>query len=233
MRNLADFNTNNQIISHTGVEATTRETNCLESPNQMAIELVKHVWLTRFQSSELLSGQGNELIFGPYHLLEPLGEGGMGLVYKAWHSRLDRLVALKFVHPELLADHPEIIHRFHREVRLIAQLQHPNFVMLYDADEIEGIPYIAMEFLEGLSSIPVGKSKWSTPDQASLRLHPADGFGVTTCLGTRPRPSRYQTVQYLGRNEQQRQCPAARKQAQAAVPGDDPGPRPGQERCRS
>jgi WD40 repeat protein/tRNA A-37 threonylcarbamoyl transferase component Bud32 len=83
-----------------------------------------------------------------YHLLEPLGSGGMGTVYKARHLLMDRLVALKVVHPRLLRD-PRAVERFRREARTAARLSHPNVVTAHDADQAGGRHFLVMEFVEG------------------------------------------------------------------------------------
>ena len=148
---LVDFLTRNQILSHSHLEALARDWEQFTTSELLTEELVARSWLTKHQQSHLLSGQGNKLILGPYRLIEPIGEGGMGLVFKGWHPRLDRYVALKLIRPQALATRPEIITRFHREARAIAQLHHPNIVMLYDADEVDGTHYIAMEFVDGVT----------------------------------------------------------------------------------
>lgn len=86
---------------------------------------------------------------GPYQLLSKLGEGGMGTVYKARHSRLDKLVALKVLTPRL-TQHEEFIARFSREMRAIGKLEHPHIVRSMDAGDQNGVHYLAMEFVEGL-----------------------------------------------------------------------------------
>jgi formylglycine-generating enzyme required for sulfatase activity/tRNA A-37 threonylcarbamoyl transferase component Bud32 len=86
--------------------------------------------------------------FGRYRLLEKLGEGGMGAVYKARDARLGRVVALKVIRRELLA-HPDAARRFLREVRAAAQLSHPNVVHALDAGEAGGTHFLALEFVEG------------------------------------------------------------------------------------
>src|SRR5947208_12007274 len=73
----------------------------------------------------------------------------MGMVFKAIQPKLDRVVALKVIRPQVLASRPEILSRFQREARAIAQLNHPNVVILFDADEVNGTHYIAMEYVEG------------------------------------------------------------------------------------
>ncbi len=146
---LVEFLTRYQMLSPSHLEALARERARYTSASELTEELVQRGLLTKYQQSHLLTGQGDKLILGPYRLIEPLGEGGMGTVVKGWHPRLDRYAAIKLIRPQVLASRPEIITRFHREARAIAQLHHPNVVMLYDADEVNGTHYIAMEFVDG------------------------------------------------------------------------------------
>ncbi|RME08620.1 MAG: serine/threonine protein kinase [Anaerolineae bacterium] len=85
---------------------------------------------------------------GPYRLLEQLGRGGMATVFKAYHPALDRYVAIKALHPAFLED-PNFHARFQREARVVAKLEHPNIVPIYDFSEHEGRPYLVMKFIEG------------------------------------------------------------------------------------
>jgi serine/threonine protein kinase len=86
--------------------------------------------------------------FGPYEVVAPLGAGGMGEVYKARDTRLDRTVAIKIL-PEILARDPQFQQRFNREARAISQLDHPHICPLYDVGSEQGTSFLVMQYLEG------------------------------------------------------------------------------------
>lgn len=85
---------------------------------------------------------------GPYRILEQLGQGGMATVFKAYHAALDRYVAIKALHPAFMED-PNFLARFQREARVVAKLEHPNIVPIYDYADDQGRPYLVMKFVEG------------------------------------------------------------------------------------
>ncbi|MCX7423904.1 MAG: serine/threonine-protein kinase [Planctomycetia bacterium] len=91
-------------------------------------------------------GPGSQL--GPYQLLEKLGEGGMGAVYKAKHTKLGKLVALKIL-PQHVMSRPDALARFEREMMAVGALHHPNVVQAHDAGEFGGVHYLSMEYVEG------------------------------------------------------------------------------------
>ncbi|MCA9177111.1 MAG: protein kinase [Planctomycetales bacterium] len=113
-----------------------------------AAEWVRQGWLTKFQASSLLQADFVRLRYGTYLVLEPLGRGGMGQVWKARHETLDREVVLKAIRDDRL-ENPSFRQRFQVEARAAARLDHENIVATYDAGESGGVPYIAMKFVDG------------------------------------------------------------------------------------
>ena len=120
--------------------------------------------ITKFQAELLLIGRTNGFFLGPYKILDQLGQGGMGRVYKAEHLAMKRTVAAQGVGAAFDED-GQAKRCSRREVRAAAQLNHPNIVTAYDANEIEGRHYLAMEYVDGPNldqlvrnwgSLPVG-----------------------------------------------------------------------------
>src|SRR5947207_2074509 len=85
---------------------------------------------------------------GPYEILDPLGAGGMGEVYKARDTRLDRTVAIKVL-PAQFAAHPELRQRLEREARAVSSLNHPHICTLYDIGQQDGMDFLVLEFIDG------------------------------------------------------------------------------------
>jgi serine/threonine protein kinase/WD40 repeat protein len=114
----------------------------------LAGELLKRAWLTPYQINQIFKGKAAELKLGIYHLLERIGEGGMGQVFKARHIRMGRIDALKVIKKERLS-HPDTVRRFLKEIRAASQLEHPNVVRAYEADQDVDTHFFSMEFVEG------------------------------------------------------------------------------------
>jgi serine/threonine protein kinase/Leucine-rich repeat (LRR) protein len=130
-------------------ELTQRLRTGAAEPRALAGQLLHQGLLTAYQVNRLLQGRAQELVVGPYVILERLGEGGMGAVYKARHQRLERLAAVKVIRPERL-NSTEAVRRFQREVRAAAQLEHPNVVRAFDADEVAGTHFLVLEYVDGI-----------------------------------------------------------------------------------
>ena len=112
---------------------------------------------------------------GPYEIQSPLGAGGMGEVYRARDTRLDRTVAVKIL-PSHLSDNPEAKQRFDREARAISSLNHPNICTLHDVGHQDGVDFLVMEFLEG-ETLADRLRKGPLPTDQVLK------YGVEICEG--------------------------------------------------
>ena len=117
-------------------------------PEELAQELVRQQLLTEFQAEEACKGNARSLVLGNYVLLEKIGQGGMGQVFKARHRRMDRIVAVKLLSQSLTKDAASIA-RFEREVKAAARISHPNIVAAYDADCADGVHFLVMELVDG------------------------------------------------------------------------------------
>ncbi len=105
---------------------------------------------------------------GPYRLVEQLGQGGMATVFKAYHPELDRYVAIKALHPAFAED-DTFLARFQREARVVAKLEHPNIVPIYDYSQYENRPYLVMKYIEG-ETLKQRISNGIIPIDESLRI---------------------------------------------------------------
>ena len=134
-----------------------------------------------------MRGDPGRLVLGNYIIQRLLGSGGMGDVFLARHRVMDRLVALKTL-PAAAGRRPEAVARFHREVRALARLSHPNIVTAHDADEDRGLHFLVMEYVAGedLATLVARRGPLPWPEaadyirQAALGLAYAHAQGLST-----------------------------------------------------
>lgn len=107
--------------------------------------------------------------FPQFEIIELLGQGGMGMVYKARQPQLDRFVALKILAPELSSD-PAFAERFSREAKTLAKLNHPNIVSVYDFGQVGNLYYLIMEYVDGLNLMQM--------EQSQKRLKPEEALAI-------------------------------------------------------
>jgi serine/threonine protein kinase len=129
----------------TAVEDLLPETN---RGRLIARTLVEQGLLTRFQAERLLAGRTSGFVLGQYHILDELGHGGMGRVFKAIHQSMKRVVALKVLSPTLVETH-RAQQLFLREMQAAARLMHPNIVAAYDANQVGNRYFLVMEYVDG------------------------------------------------------------------------------------
>ncbi len=134
-------------------ESIERELSSLppdqHTTDELGQRLIALGLLTPFQHASLMQSSPLRLVLGDYVLLSPLGQGGMGTVYRARHQRMDRIVAVKVL-PRSTAHEPHVANRFRREIRAVARLSHPHIVAAHDAGEDDGVMYLVMECIDGL-----------------------------------------------------------------------------------
>ncbi len=119
-----------------------------KSVEEFVAELVKQNHLTKFQAQHINAGKTKSLILGGYTILDKIGAGGMGQVFKALHRRMERVVAIKMLPPAMTKDAAAAA-RFQREVVAAAKLEHPNIVTAHDADQANGVHFLVMQYVEG------------------------------------------------------------------------------------
>src|SRR5262245_32863383 len=122
-----------------------------DSAKHLAEHFVQLGKLSHFQARKLLDGTWAGLVLGAYHIIMPIGRGGMGTVYLARDTQTPRLLALKVLPPKKARQSERLIVRFRREMELSQRVNHPNLTQTYDVGQSLGVYYIAMEYIAGTS----------------------------------------------------------------------------------
>src|SRR5262245_43259425 len=125
-----------------------------------------------------------QVIAGRFQILEMLGVGGMGAVYKAYDRDIDRIIALKCIRPEL-SNNTEIVQRFTQELLLARQIAHKNVIRIYDVRDSSGLKFITMEYLEGrdLGSVMEERGKLPAPDAVAIIRQVCSGLAAAHAEG--------------------------------------------------
>jgi serine/threonine protein kinase/DNA-binding response OmpR family regulator len=173
------------LLSDTEMETAAKATNDAKASGlSLAQALVASGVLTSFQAEAFCNRTQSELRIGNYDVLDKLGVGGMGTVFKARHRRMKRVVALKLLSRTLAKD-DTFVQRFLREVETIARFTHPNIVIAYDADEAEAGHFLVMEFVDGqdLSSFLEKQGPLSVSAAVNCILQAARGLAYAHAQG--------------------------------------------------
>ena len=160
----------------------------------LAREMVKQKKLTPYQASVLLAERSDPLLLDRYIILNTIGSGGMGIVFKALHRSLDRIVALKTL-PPAVVNSEEKVKRFQREAKMAAMLSHPNIVTTHDAHESNGVHFLVMEYVKGKDLYALVKKAWAATRGDGGRLCASSSTGISSCPYPRCDPPRHQTLQ--------------------------------------
>jgi serine/threonine-protein kinase len=152
------------LMNEEDMSAVETEARTLERGKVLARTLVERGVLTKFQAEQLLGGRTHGFLLGQYLILDRIGQGGMGRVFKARHRTMGRVVALKVLTSSLLrSDRAQEL--FKREARAVAGLLHPNIVTAYDANQVGNRYFLVMEYVNGpnldqlvrsLGPLPIG-----------------------------------------------------------------------------
>ena len=140
----------------------------VRSAESFARELVRQNHLTKLQAAAVLKGKTKNLVFGEYVVLEKIGSGGMGQVFKANHRPTGKMVAVKVLSADAVKNR-RLIERFKKEARAVARLKHPNIVRAYEAGKINRIRYLVMEYVEGENLLARVKRKGPLPIEECVR----------------------------------------------------------------
>lgn len=153
------------------------EHECPATSEDLAAEMIRRGMLTPFQARALIEGKTRGLALGSYVVLDRLGKGGMGRLFRCMHRQMKRVVALKVLPPSSMKSQ-QSVERFQREVEAMARLSHPNIVTAFDAGEEKGLRFLAMEYVEGsnLATLIADRGPLAVATAADYTLQAARGL---------------------------------------------------------
>jgi serine/threonine-protein kinase len=164
---VADLREKDQMISFLRDGMTAMRQASATTPTATAVATDAPTVAARAASSGLPRGQ---VFADRYEVLGTLGKGGMGVVYRARDRQLDEIVALKLLRPEALASDPTLLERFKQEIKLARRITHRNVLRTHDFGETAGVPYISMEYLEGVTLKDLVRNRGALPLGVGLSI---------------------------------------------------------------
>lgn len=144
---------------------------------RLARDLVRQQKLTRFQASAIFQGQSRGLRFGDYVVLDKIGSGSMGQVFKAENRKRKKIVALKLLRASL-SKSERVVRRFYREAEMAKRLKHPNLIRVRDAGQWHGLHFLVMDYIDGqsLQALPRERGPLSVADALDIIIQAARGL---------------------------------------------------------
>ncbi len=176
---LAEFQRSIVEIGLIDAEELARFVVTPDEVSRLAGALIRAARLTAYQAAALAQGKTKGLLIGDYLVLDKLGQGGMGVVFKARHRPTGQVVAMKILPPSFGRDR-EAVQRFRREVEIASRLDHPNVVAALDASEIQGVHFLAMEYISGYDLDQLVTEGGPLPVELALHcaIHAARGLAA-------------------------------------------------------
>ena len=157
--------------------------DCAEDVVRLSRALIKAGRLTPYQAAAIYQNKSRGLLIGNYLILDKVGQGGMGMVFKARHRKLGRLGALKILPPSFTRNYGEVM-RFRREFEAAGRLKHLNLVAAFEADEDRGVHFLVMDYVEGINLERVIR------EHGPLPVSDAVDYLIQSARGLEPRTKR-------------------------------------------
>ncbi len=181
---LAEFQRSIVEIGLIEAEELARFVVTPDEVSRLAGALMRAGKLTAYQAAALAQGKAKGLLIGDYLVMDKLGQGGMGVVFKARHRPTGHVVAMKVLPPSFGRDR-EAVQRFRREVEIASRLDHPNLVAALDASEVQGVHFLTMEYISGYDLDRLVTDGGPLPVELALHctIHAARGLAAAHAQG--------------------------------------------------